>query len=48
MFDRPAGVGSRAARQLLVKVPDERIDDLVAGLRADLRGEFAHPIVPLE
>ena len=35
------GAGSRAARQLLVKVPDERIDDLVEKLRADLRGEFA-------
>ena len=35
------GVGSRAARQLLVKVPDDRIDDLVLTLRAELRGEFA-------
>ena len=35
------GVGSRAARQLLVKVSDDRIDDLVEALRADLRGEFA-------
>ncbi|HEY3042914.1 MAG TPA: FtsX-like permease family protein [Vicinamibacterales bacterium] len=35
------GVGSRATRQLLVKVPDEHIDDLVERLRADLRGEFA-------
>lgn len=35
------GVGSRATRQLLVKVPDERIDDLVVALRAELRGEFA-------
>ena len=35
------GVGSRASRQLLVKVPDDRIDDLVVQLRAELRGEFA-------
>src|SRR5438477_7225290 len=35
------GVGSRASRQLLVKVPEERIDGLVETLRADLRGEFA-------
>ena len=35
------GVGSRASRQLLVKVPDDRIDDLVLTLRAELRGEFA-------
>ena len=36
------GVGSRATRQLLVKVPDERIDDLVETLRAELRAEFAN------
>jgi len=35
------GAGSRASRQLLVKVPDDRIDDLVVQLRAELRGEFA-------
>ncbi len=35
------GVGSRATRQLLVKVPDDRIDNLVATLRTELRGEFA-------
>ena len=37
------GVGSRAARQLLVKVPDDRIDDLVETLRADLRGSSRAP-----
>jgi putative ABC transport system permease protein len=35
------GVGSRATRQLLVKVPDDRIDNLVETLRVELRGEFA-------
>ena len=35
------GVGSRATRQLLVKVPDDRIDDLVDTLRPALRAEFA-------
>jgi putative ABC transport system permease protein len=38
------GVGSRATRQLLVKMPDDRddlIDDLTSTLRAELRGEFA-------
>ena len=36
------GVGSRATRQLLVKVPDERIDGLVTTLRDELRQEFAN------
>jgi putative ABC transport system permease protein len=35
------GFGSRATRQLLVRVPDDRIDDLVEQLRAGLRPEFA-------
>jgi putative ABC transport system permease protein len=34
------GVGSRASRQLLVKVPDGHIDQLVRALHADLQGEF--------
>jgi putative ABC transport system permease protein len=36
------GVGSRATRQVLVKVPEESIDTLVRRLRAELRGEFAN------
>jgi putative ABC transport system permease protein len=35
------GLGSRASRRLLVKVPDDRIDALTAALRTELRGEFA-------
>jgi putative ABC transport system permease protein len=34
--------GSRAGRQLLVKVPEDRIDALVRLLRQDLREEFAN------
>src|SRR5262245_41688893 len=34
------GFGSRAQRQLLVKVPDDRVDNLVRTLRRDLRGDF--------
>ena len=34
------GFGSRAQRQLLVKVPDERVDRLVQTLRRELRQEF--------
>ena len=43
MCRRPAcsAWAAAPARQLLVKVPDDRIDDLVEALRADLRGEFA-------
>jgi putative ABC transport system permease protein len=33
--------GSRAGRQLLVKVPEDRIDSLVRSLRQELREEFA-------
>ena len=36
------GVGSRATRQLLAKVPDDRLDDLVETLRTDLQREFAN------
>jgi putative ABC transport system permease protein len=36
------GFGSRATRQVLAKVPDERIDTLVATLRPELRDEFAN------
>jgi putative ABC transport system permease protein len=35
------GFGSRAGRQLLVKVPEDRIEPLVRALRQDLRQEFA-------
>ena len=35
------GFGSRATRQVLVKVPEERIDTLVSLLRVELRDEFA-------
>jgi putative ABC transport system permease protein len=35
------GFGSRATRQVLVKVPEERIDTLVTLLRVELRDEFA-------
>ena len=44
MCRRPAcsAFGSRATRQLLVKVPDDRIDDLVDTLRPALRAEFAN------
>ncbi|HEX7140304.1 MAG TPA: ABC transporter permease, partial [Vicinamibacterales bacterium] len=34
--------GSRASRQLLVKVPEERIDGLVQSARQELRSEFAN------
>ena len=34
--------GSRAGRQLLAKVPDDRIDALVRTLRQELRSEFAN------
>jgi putative ABC transport system permease protein len=34
--------GSRAGRQLLVKVPEDRIDDLVRSTREELRSEFAN------
>jgi putative ABC transport system permease protein len=34
------GFGSRAQRQLLVQVPEERIESLVRTLRADLRQDF--------
>src|SRR4051812_8134746 len=34
------GFGSRAERRLHVKVPDDRIEALVTGLRRDLRDEF--------
>lgn len=36
------GFGSRAGRQLLVKVPDDRVETLVRTLRLDLRQEFAN------
>ncbi len=36
------GFGSRATRQLLLKVPENRIDGLVSALRTDLRSEFAN------
>jgi putative ABC transport system permease protein len=36
------GFGSRATRQVLAKVPEEGIDNLVATLRPELRGEFAN------
>jgi len=36
------GFGSRASRQLLVKVPEARIDLLVRSLRHDLQSEFAN------
>jgi putative ABC transport system permease protein len=35
--------GSRAGRQLLVKVPEDRIDSLVRTLRRDLRDQFINP-----
>jgi putative ABC transport system permease protein len=35
------GFGSRATRQVLVKVPEDRIDTLVSLLRVELRDEFA-------
>ncbi|MCC7418088.1 MAG: ABC transporter permease [Acidobacteria bacterium] len=38
---RLLGFGSRANRQLLVRVADARIDRLTADLRRDLRSEFA-------
>lgn len=34
--------GSRARRVLLVKVPEDEVDDLVRGLRRDLAGEFVN------
>jgi len=36
------GFGSRATRQVLVKVPENRIDTLVTTLRPELRDEFAN------
>src|SRR5688500_3043981 len=36
------GFGSRATRQVLVKVPEDRIDRLVTTLRPELRDEFAN------
>ena len=36
------GIGSRAARQLLIKAPEERIEGLVDVLRRDLREDFAN------
>jgi putative ABC transport system permease protein len=35
--------GSRAQRQILAKVPEERLDALVRALRRDLRDEFINP-----
>ena len=35
------GFGSRATHQRLVRVPDARLDALVAGLRADFKNQFA-------
>jgi len=36
------GFGSRAGRQLLAKVPEDRIDGLVRAARQELRSEFAN------
>jgi putative ABC transport system permease protein len=36
------GFGSRAARTLLVRVPDDRVEPLVRELRQDLKSEFAN------
>src|SRR5262249_12367665 len=35
------GFGSRAGRTILVKVPDDRTEDLVRALREDLKDQFA-------